>query len=64
MLISEGGDGACVPGGQWAGLSDTHACAAVLGAGPERKGGSRNRSQSGREAGAPLRHEGRRCSAL
>lgn len=33
MLISEGGGGACVPGGQRAGLVDTHACAASCGRG-------------------------------
>lgn len=45
--------GACVPGGKWAGFSDTHACAAALRAGPEPRLGTRTRSRSGEEPERP-----------
>lgn len=44
-----GAGGACVPGGQWAGFSDTYACAAAPGAGPEPRRGARTRNRSGEE---------------
>lgn len=36
----------------------------LLWAGPEPRGGAKTRNWCGREAGAPLHHEGGRCSAL